>query len=296
MSITKYRAFIKVIELGSITKAAKDLRYSQPAISRMIDTLEDEIGFTLLNRNKDLFTPTENGKTILDYCYQIVALEDQMQAAANEIKGVSTGDIRIGAFNCLLSQFVPQVIAKFSFDYPNINVYLREIAYHSGLEWLKDGTIDISFMNSDVPRGFDFYPLFKDPLGVVMNCKSPLATEKCISIDQLKKCFIICPQPGWDAMFRQIISQKPFTPNVRHYVASDNAGIAMASNSLEVFIISHMQSKNIPKTVTFLPFKEGFFRTLGMCVRSYSGASPALKEFIKTAQAVALEDTQISRD
>ena len=65
MSIIKYRAFIKVVEQNSITKAAKELCYSQPAISRMIDSLEDDIGFALLNRNKDSITITENGKVIL---------------------------------------------------------------------------------------------------------------------------------------------------------------------------------------------------------------------------------------
>lgn len=97
MSIIKYRAFIKVVEQNSITKAAKELCYSQPAISRMIDSLEDDIGFALLNRNKDSITITENGKVILKYCYQIVEGEDALQAATNSIKGLLKGDIKIGA-------------------------------------------------------------------------------------------------------------------------------------------------------------------------------------------------------
>ena len=102
MSITKYRAFIKVVELSNITKAAKALQYSQPAISRMIDSLEDEIGFPLLNRSKDSLTPTENGKIILKYCYQIVQAEDELQMAADAIKDILTGDIRCGAVTRLI--------------------------------------------------------------------------------------------------------------------------------------------------------------------------------------------------
>ena len=78
MSLTKYRAFIKVVELGSLTKAAKQLGYSQPGISHMIDSLEAEMGFPLLIRNKDSIVPTESGKKILYYCHQIIKNEDSL--------------------------------------------------------------------------------------------------------------------------------------------------------------------------------------------------------------------------
>ena len=58
----KYKAFIKIVECGNFTRAAKELGYSQPGISHMIDALEKEFGFSLLLRNKDTITPTENGQ------------------------------------------------------------------------------------------------------------------------------------------------------------------------------------------------------------------------------------------
>ena len=290
MSITKYRAFIKVVELGNITKAARDLQYSQPAISRMIDTLEDEVGFKLLKRTKESITPTENGKIVLEYCRQIVALEDELQAAVNAINGVVAGDIKVGSFNCMLMGFLPQVVLEFTSIYPNINVHMREISFRGGLDALREGNIDIALMNSEIPAGFDFQPLFKDPLGVAVSIHSPLARQESVSVEQLAEYYIIFPQPGWDAMLRQILRSKPFTPKVRHYVASDNAGIAMAANTSEVFILSLMQAVNLPASVTFRPFAESFYRTLGLCAQSFSDASPALKELVKIAQRTAARD------
>ncbi len=89
-------------------------------------------------------------------------------------------------------------------------------------------------MNDDIPNGFEFYPLVKDLLGVVMSINHPFASQSKISVDNLAECDFIMPQPGWDAMFHLITKQKNFTPNIKYHVASDNAGIAMAANTTGV--------------------------------------------------------------
>ncbi|MFR1804992.1 MAG: LysR family transcriptional regulator [Faecalispora jeddahensis] len=91
LSISKYRAFIKVAESGSLTKAAKQLGYSQPGISHMVDSLETEMGFPLLIRNKDKIVPTENGKKVLYYCYQIIKNETYLQETVSAINGLLEG-------------------------------------------------------------------------------------------------------------------------------------------------------------------------------------------------------------
>lgn len=282
MSITKYRAFIKVVELSNITKAAKALQYSQPAISRMIDSLEDEIGFPLLNRGKDALTPTENGKIVLKHCYQIVQAEDELQMAVDAIKDILTGDIRVGAFNCMLMYLLPQVLSEFSAEHPLIHIHLQETSFHSSCELLKSGQIDLAFMNQDIPSGFEFRPLFQDPLGIVINLRHPLASCETVSIHQLANYDFIMPQPGWDAMFQSVIRQVSFIPRAKHHVASDNAGIAIASNSMGIFILSQMQAISLPSNVVFRPFMENLSRTLGVCVKSFRETPPALKEFIKS--------------
>ena len=98
----KYRAFIKSIEMNSISKAAEALGYSQPGISHMIESLEKEYGFPLLVRTRDSITPTENGKELLYYCRQIVQNEDALQDTISSINGMLSGTLRIGSFNGLL--------------------------------------------------------------------------------------------------------------------------------------------------------------------------------------------------
>ena len=126
MNFIKYQAFIKAVELGSMSKAAEELGYSQPGISHMISSLEKELGFPLLIRKKDTLIPTENGRKILYYCYQIVKNENGLIDTAASINGLLTGEIRIGALNSMLVDFVPKVAAIFSDTYPGISMQLME--------------------------------------------------------------------------------------------------------------------------------------------------------------------------
>ena len=129
MSFTKYRAFIRVVELGSITKAAAELGYSQPGVSRMLDSLEDELGITLLIRNNTSVAPTEEGRQILDHCREIVKHENDLFDLTNSIKGLICGKIRIGALNSMVVNYTPKIINTFSSAYPNIELILSEISF-----------------------------------------------------------------------------------------------------------------------------------------------------------------------
>ncbi len=98
MDTTKYRAFLETVSLGSLTRAAERLGYSQPGISHMIHSLEREYGFALLRRDREGVQPTENARLLLPYLRQIVQAERGIEQTAQRISGVETGSVRIGAF------------------------------------------------------------------------------------------------------------------------------------------------------------------------------------------------------
>ena len=74
MSISRYRAFVRTAELHSLTRAAEDLNYTQSNISHMIQALEKEYGFQLLERSKSGVSLTENGSRLLDTMRGIIHL------------------------------------------------------------------------------------------------------------------------------------------------------------------------------------------------------------------------------
>lgn len=287
----KYRAFIKVVELGSITKAAKELGYSQPGVSHMLDSLEEEIGFPLLIRSRDLIRPTKDGNRILHYCREIVKNEDSLRETADSIKGLLSGSIRIGALNSMLIQFVPQVVNAFYTTYPNISIQIHEMSSHEMRKALLNGSIDIAFMNNNVPGSFDFCPLFRDSVVLIMHRDNPLAAFSTIPVEELDHRDFIMPLPGWDDLVLAINEKASFTPNVRHYVASDVAGVSMAANELGLYVLSSMQVSMAPDNVEIRKLDTDVGRDLGMIIKSLKNTTPALKEFIKAAKEAAVNYT-----
>ena len=97
MAIQKYQAFVKVAELGSITKAAEAMGYTQSAVSRMIADLEDEWNLNLLRRSRGGLSLSSDGVMLLPYIKEMCSRFEALQEQANALKGLETGFIRIGS-------------------------------------------------------------------------------------------------------------------------------------------------------------------------------------------------------
>lgn len=287
MSISKYRAFIQVVETGSLTKAAKQLGYSQPGVSHMMDSLEAEMGFPLLIRNKDKIIPTENGKKILYYCYQIIKNETYLQETVSSINGLLEGTIHIGAYNSLMIGFLPYAVSNFSNVYPKIELRILEIAYGGFHECLPRGEIDLGFMVEDVPKGFSFIPLLHDAACVIMRKDHPFASYEKISPSMLNGCNFIMPVVGYDDVINTVMAKAPFYPNIKYYTGSDAGAISMVSNNMGISVISSLQVNLLPNNVVARPFQGSFGRSLGIAIKSLKHAPPVIKEFVRICKETA---------
>ena len=124
MNLQKYMALVKTVEYGSFTKAAEMLNYSQSGISRMINDLEKEWKVTLLERGRSGVRPTSDGMKILPYAENVCREYEKLQMQVEELNGLRSGLIRIGAFSSVASQWLPNIIREFQKDYPNIDYEL----------------------------------------------------------------------------------------------------------------------------------------------------------------------------
>lgn len=281
----KYRAFIKTVELGSITKAAEFLGYSQPGLSHILNSLEDRVGFPLLIRTKSSVEPTEDGKRLLEYCYRIIEAEDSFLNAANSIKGILSGTIHIGAPNSMLVRVVPQVINEFHKVYPNVEIFIQEDTLLETQKNLHRGKIEVAFLTDQAPD-VDFYPLFEDKILLAMHQNHPFTQYKKVPTKALDNCAFIMQLPGWDDIANIVLKDSDIRPDIKHYSASDAASFAMVSNYLGVYIISELQLPLLPANVTTREFEDDFSRTIGIAIKSTKAATPAQKEFIRIAQNI----------
>jgi len=280
----KYHAFAKVIELGCISKAAATLGYSQPGLSHILRSFEKELGFPLLVRTNDSIQPTENGKKILGYCYQLIETENNLKETVASINGILSGTIRIGAPNSLLVGFVPDLISKFTALYPNVELFVRENTLLETQKNLQNGSIDIAFLTDTISGTLKFYPLLRDSICLAIYKDHPLSEYEKIPVSLLAGCDFIMQMQDWNDIANIVLKNQNFIPNIKHHSASDAASFAMVANNMGVYIISKLQGCLLPKNIVIREFEEEFHRTVGICIKSINGATPIQKEFIKFAQ------------
>ena len=103
MTLNKYEIFLKVAEIGNITKTAEILHYTQAGISHAIVSLEKETGFSLFIRSNSGVELTENGKQLLPSIQSLVNEQRKVMQTIYEINHIVSGTLRIGTFTSVTS-------------------------------------------------------------------------------------------------------------------------------------------------------------------------------------------------
>ena len=126
MNIRKYAAFVRAVELGSLSKAAEELGYTQSGISHMMQSLEDEVGFPLMVRTSTGILPNREGELLLPVIRQLLNTSETLEQYIAKVKGADTGHIRIAAYASVETYWLPKIIREFQKDYPHVEIEITE--------------------------------------------------------------------------------------------------------------------------------------------------------------------------
>lgn len=287
MSIQKYRAFLKVWELKSLTKAAEDLGYTQPSISHMISSLEHELGMALFIRTKTGIFPTENAKQLFPYFQQIISTEDALVETAYKIRGIEIGSLRVGAYLSISTQWLPSIVSDYLKNHPNIGLQFLIGTNEEICQWLLSGKIDIALTSDRIPNNYDFLPLYEDPILAVLHKDNPLASQEIIDLQDLVRFPLFVPYESSDRKIEAIMAFEHLKPNIRFRIKGGASTFAMINQGLGV-TLTHKLSvfADIPaySNIISLPIKQHYSRIIGICIQSYKHASPAELSFIEALQ------------
>lgn len=293
----KYHALIKTAELGSISKAAAALDYSQPGLSYILSTFEEELGFKLFVRKKTGIKLTEDGKKVLKYCREMLDAENKINDLINAKEMLSSGIIKIGAFASALVSFIPKAVKEFSIKYPNIRFHIEEYQAENMVDDLKTGRIDIAFIAAkytpsaeEVTEGYTCEHLLNDRICLFMHKDHPLAEFDTIKTSQLKECEILAPSSKWAQILSLNFKEKDFKRNVKHYIRSDISLFSMVSNNVGVALLSNLEEPAHFDNVIFRDLEEDTSRSIDAYISDFNKTSPAIKEFIAICKDVIKEN------
>ena len=142
MDLRHARTFVTVAELGTVSKAAVRLRIAQPALSRQISNLEQELGLRLFDRVGRRLVLTGEGEQLLDDCRGLLGYASALGERAQLLRRGDTGTLKVAASPQFIENVLSDFLRRFAQRYPNVQVKLSEgVAWSDTLGMLERGEI-----------------------------------------------------------------------------------------------------------------------------------------------------------
>jgi LysR family nitrogen assimilation transcriptional regulator len=182
VDIRQLRTFIQVAEMRSINRAAAALHIAQPALSRQIKLLEEELGDRLFARNERGVSLTPFGEEMLQRSVDVVRDFDALRSDLSRRSGALTGHVRFGVPKTLMEHFVAPALADFHKVHPGVSMLVMDGTTLELRELVRAGGLDLAIV-SDLDRSASarLQPLLREPLVLVAPPGSGLRMDKPVS-------------------------------------------------------------------------------------------------------------------
>ena len=212
MEAVKCEAFLAAAELGSLTATAELLGYTQSGVTRMIGTLEEELGFPLFLRSKKGVQLTENGKLMLPLLREVVRAHHNAEQLSAEIGGVSKGSLTIGCYYSISALWMPEILTAFRARYPGVTVRMQEGGNLEMARWLNERSVDCCFGAQMHGDKYDWLPVFRDELVAWPPRGHELAEADAFPLMRLQNEPFIHTSPNHDTDQDRLLEQHDLHP------------------------------------------------------------------------------------
>ena len=178
MDSKKLEILVTAADLGSFTKASEVVGYTQSGLTHMMDALEKEIGFPLLQRSHSGIQLTDQGLQLMPAIREFLRananLENQIKAVAEQ----KTEVIRIAAYASIAMQWMPEILYRFRRLCPEVNVDLRMVDHAlEPFELLENGRTDVIFASRQNYSCCDWVPLYQEKMLAILPKDYPLTGD-----------------------------------------------------------------------------------------------------------------------
>lgn len=287
MGLNRYEIFLKVAEVGNITRAAELLHYTQAGVSHTIAALEREAGVPLLIRGSNGVTLTENGKRLIQPIQTLVNDQRALEQSIFEINEVVAGTLRLGAFTSVAAQWLPFLIRDFQKRYPNVEFELLAGDYDEITEHIFSGKIDCGFLSAPTAEGLSFAPLYEDPMLVLLPEGHELEREQVLTLAQIKKEPFILPMKGSDNDIQAVLRGSSKKVQVRYTLNDDFSVMSMVSHGFGITVMPELILKNFNLALSVRPMDPPQYRTIGIASPPMDRLSIVTKTFIHYLSGIA---------
>lgn len=194
MDLKQLRALVTVAETGNVTKASALLNIVQPAVSRQLRLLEEDMGTALFDRGRHGMELTENGKTMVEYARRILNEVARAKAEIRPSDGPISGIVTIGLLASTAELLSIALVTTVAQAYPGIRLRIS-VGYAGHLvQWLEQGEVDVALLyDQKQTPAMQVKALLEEPLWVVAPASARLRRNKALELAHVVKHPFVLP-------------------------------------------------------------------------------------------------------
>ena len=281
MDFRTMQYYLAITREGNISAAAEALHISQPALSRQIKELEEELGVTLFVRGQRRITLTEEGMVLRRRAEEMLRLMELTEAEISQVRNKVAGDIRIGAGESHVFHYISRAAGKLHEAHPDIRFLINSGDTQDLLEQLDNGLLDFALIFSPFDQGLYHFIELPEPehFGLLMRKDSPFAQMETIPLQALESIPLILSRAsngrifaGKEEIRRNVVATYNLIYNASLLV-EDGVGYAIGFDGLI--------NTTGDSPLTFRPLEASVQSRGTLIWKKYQALSPAVRLFIQ---------------
>ena len=289
MNYQKLEALVTSIDLGSFSRAAERLGYTQSGLTHMMNALEAELGFAVIRRGHFGIRPTEEGERILPKIRRLLAMEAELIEDVTHIREGRDATIRVGAYSSVAMHWLPAIVGDFTREYPGVTVEITQGSVSELYEGIASGRFDLAFVSSNDRYPCRFIPLCEDRLRAILPIGYPVKAGEPFPIKEFERERFLMPSMGFDIDIMTVFRAEGVSPEVVSTFVDDPAIISMVAHGLGISMLSELCVRGRSDGVLCLPIEPDVSRQIGIATAPDEKPSEILRRFIGRARKFAEE-------
>ncbi len=271
---------MKVVEFGSLSRAAEYFNYSQSAVSQIIISLENEFDIKLLNRSHAGVSVTSDGEVLLAYIQKLSHAHKELSDKVFELLGIESGLIRIGTFSSISCHLLSPLLKNFKVKHPNIKFELIQGDYRQIETWISEGTVDFGFVNLPTLKDFEVIPIMEDRMLAILPVDHPYARKEFVPLNLFEQESMILLEEGTKKGIQEMFRQHHINAKIEYRLDDDYTIMSMVENGLGISILAELILKRTPYQIVTKEIYPSFSRTIGVAIKNRTQASMAVRCFL----------------
>ena len=265
MDSKKLEILMTAADLGSFTKASEVVGYTQSGLTHMMDALEREVGFPLLQRSHSGIRLTEQGRQLMpairEFLQANAILENQIRTIAQQ----KTEVIRIAAYASIAMHWMPEILYRFRRVCPEIRVDLRMVDHAlEPFELLERGETDVIFASYHNYSFCDWIPRYQERMYAILPKNYPLKSEAAFPLKEFAGQEFLMPYGNFDLDVNAALEPEGLNLNTHLSRVDDETVIRMVGRGLGVSMMSELMIRGRTDDVLCVPVSPPAMRELGM--------------------------------